>query len=303
MSGRRLYSFREGDRAEYFANFLLSGIGLTNPIPRQEDIGFDFYCLLSEQEKSQLITFGTPFLIQIKSDSVKEICYGWNKKEKKRNKEGIDMLFKQDLPIFIGSVNKNELSIKIYATSTLNFIERENPNALMVTLKPRNSQSTKPIERPSPYKMDVENLFDSDGNNYMVDLGNPLIEFSNDDLREKSKERISKMKNILREVIEVERNNMIYRKLNLPHFQWVRSVKTNEEVSFAWLYYESKGKSSQILESSIPNLVSAYLSLNEDNNQNKIRKSIYLLLEEIGFDKLQPEIANRIKNENSCNNA
>jgi uncharacterized protein YbaA (DUF1428 family) len=151
--------------------------------------------------------------------------------------------------------------------------------------------------------MDVENLFDSDGNNYMVDLGNPLIEFSNDDLREKSKERISKMKNILREVIEVERNNMIYRKLNLPHFQWVRSVKTNEEVSFAWLYYESKGKSSQILESSIPNLVSAYLSLNEDNNQNKIRKSIYLLLEEIGFDKLQPEIANRIKNENSCNNA
>src|SRR3954452_11427379 len=66
MSGVRSYSFSEGDRSEYLAQFLLSALGLCTFIPRQEDIGFDFSCSVADQQQGTL-TFGYPYLISIKS--------------------------------------------------------------------------------------------------------------------------------------------------------------------------------------------------------------------------------------------
>jgi len=88
MSGTRLYNFREGDRSEYLANYLLSGLGLVTVVPRQEDIGFDFYCQLADQEKGNL-TFGYPFIVQIKSNSQDEIIYGDTSQDKWK-KENIE---------------------------------------------------------------------------------------------------------------------------------------------------------------------------------------------------------------------
>ncbi len=72
MSGTRSHNLREGDRSEYFAQVLHSGLGLCTPIPRQEDIGFDFVCNLSDQE-SGILTFGHPYIVSVKSASSAEI--------------------------------------------------------------------------------------------------------------------------------------------------------------------------------------------------------------------------------------
>ena len=58
----RYYNWREGDRSELLADFLLSGIGLSTPVRRQDDVGFDFYCTIGDQEKG-ILTFGFPFII------------------------------------------------------------------------------------------------------------------------------------------------------------------------------------------------------------------------------------------------
>jgi hypothetical protein len=68
----RSYSFREGDRSEYLAQFLLSALGLCSPISRQEDVGYDFSGSIANQE-SGLISFGYPYLISIKSQSRRKI--------------------------------------------------------------------------------------------------------------------------------------------------------------------------------------------------------------------------------------
>jgi len=62
----RHFNWRQGDRSELLADYLLSGIGITTPIRRQDDTGFDFYCSVSDQEKG-VLTFGFPYIIQIKS--------------------------------------------------------------------------------------------------------------------------------------------------------------------------------------------------------------------------------------------
>lgn len=49
-TGTRFYNWREGDRSEYLAVYLLSALGLVTQVPRQEDIGFDLVCNLAEQE-------------------------------------------------------------------------------------------------------------------------------------------------------------------------------------------------------------------------------------------------------------
>lgn len=42
MGGKRLISFRAGDRSEYLAAYALSRIAFVNTFPRQEDFGVRF---------------------------------------------------------------------------------------------------------------------------------------------------------------------------------------------------------------------------------------------------------------------
>lgn len=69
MSGKRLGSFRSGDRSEYLAGYALSRIAFVNAFPRQEDFGIaDFLCVLTKQE-GQLVFPESAFYVQVKSDT------------------------------------------------------------------------------------------------------------------------------------------------------------------------------------------------------------------------------------------
>src|SRR6266536_1050547 len=118
MSGKLASNFRKGNLSEIIADYLLSSIGISTPVRRQDDIGFDFYCQLADQETGPILTFGSPFIIQIKSDSEESIVYGNSNADKWRN-EDIAWLFKLEWPFFIGVVYKNEISIKIYRTTNI----------------------------------------------------------------------------------------------------------------------------------------------------------------------------------------
>src|SRR5258706_12115201 len=105
------YSFREGNRSELLADYLLSSIGITTPIRRQDDIGFDFYCHLVNDDDNKYLTFGFPFIIQIKSNSLTSILYG-DKNPDHWRIEKISWLFRNEIPFFIGIVDKQNISIK-----------------------------------------------------------------------------------------------------------------------------------------------------------------------------------------------
>src|SRR5438132_11449916 len=115
MSGVRSYSFREGDRSEYLAQFFLSAMGLCTSIPRQEDIGFDFSCSIADQEAG-LLTFGFPYLISIKSISAPSIGIEPSATAIQANDHRhVSWLFRQDQPVFLGVVDKDAINLRIFS--------------------------------------------------------------------------------------------------------------------------------------------------------------------------------------------
>lgn len=67
MPGGRLRSFRFGDRNELIAEFVLNTFAFTTRVPRQEDVGHDLLCVLSNL-KGDMFWAGPSFTVQVKSE-------------------------------------------------------------------------------------------------------------------------------------------------------------------------------------------------------------------------------------------
>jgi hypothetical protein len=94
------YSFRQGDRSEYLALYFLSPLGMAVHVPRREDIGADFQCVLARRE-GNLLTFKGPFLVQTKSSAANlTVSYGGydNQKNQWMSHE-IQWLWAQEVPV------------------------------------------------------------------------------------------------------------------------------------------------------------------------------------------------------------
>ena len=258
----RFYNFREGDRSEYLANYLVSGLGLVTPVPRQEDIGIDFYCSLADQEFGRL-TFGFPYLLQVKSSSEKEITYGSLNKKNEWLRDDLLWLFRQELPLFIGIVYKNKMRIDIYNTSAFWFVHRENPNPNQLIFKPRFDFNDKgDVGRPKKIKLENLPKNSGDGFKYEIDLGLPIISITNKDFDDKAK--IAQMKSALRAVIYIEQNNLVYKRLRLPYFNWILKSDINKGIIPAWIYYGTgREMTSALLRTIAPSLISLALNLKQ----------------------------------------
>ncbi len=69
MPGARHPDFRLGDRTELLAEFCLNTMAFTTRVPRQEDIGHDFFCVLSEI-KQDMLWAGPSFTVKVKSNQI-----------------------------------------------------------------------------------------------------------------------------------------------------------------------------------------------------------------------------------------
>jgi hypothetical protein len=260
MSGMRYYNFREGDRSEYLANYLLSGIGLVTPFPRQEDIGIDFYCSLADQERGRL-TFGFPYLVQVKSISETELSFG-SVKDGKWQHEDILWLFRQELPLFIGFVDKSAIRIDLFNTSAFWFTVKEHPTCSQLVFRPRRDpQANQDVGKPSVTALNDWPTQDAgDGMKHEVDLGQPIISLHYSDLE--NNDKLRRMKDALRAVIYIEQDNLMYRRMALPYFNWILRSKPNEGVHPAWAYFGTGPEMTMVLLKNIaPSIISLALNL------------------------------------------
>lgn len=291
MSGIRLYSFREGDRSEYLANYLLSGLGLVTVVPRQEDIGFDFYCQLADQEKGNL-TFGYPFIVQVKSDGIDELSYGSDNMAKWK-REHIEWLSRLELPFLIGIVNKKKMQIDIYNCSTLRFLFVEYPDPSIIEFKPRIPQSKLNNDRPRRDALaDWTDQNKGDGHKYTVDIGNPLVTITNDDIY--NHQVLAHKKHILRNMVVMEQNNILYRKLTLPHFHWALNIETDKGFIPAWYYGTSTNPA--VLTNHYKTLGPGLISLANNlraNGQEELLKHLIPILRELPKDLIPQGIKDK----------
>lgn len=145
-------NLRGGDRAEYLAQFILSSMGVSVQVPRQEDHGHDFFCALQRQDDRQL-TFHSPFTVQTGTIGGKNFVYGAKKKDGQlvHRPMEIDFLRKLQLPFFVGVVDKEQHRLRLYSTSPMWRILYQNEKIGRIEFCPRQALvSDETLVRVSP---------------------------------------------------------------------------------------------------------------------------------------------------------
>lgn len=235
MSGVRSYSFREGDRSEYLAQFLLSAAGLCTFIPRQEDIGLDFSCSIADQ-RNGVLTFGYPYLISVKSISHPSIeLTPTDAAIAANDTRHVEWLFRQQLPIFLGVVDKDAVSLRIYSLLPLWFLYyKGGPQIGTLSIKPRlNATEVNDVGMP----IQGAALQNWPGHfHYDVDVGHPVVVL---DLAViKDADSLAEAKRLLRMAVSFGQKNLLHYQLQIPHFYWLARTTPDSSGFVPAFFYE-----------------------------------------------------------------
>lgn len=278
MAGGRSYSFREGDRSEYLAQFLLSALGLCTAIPRQEDIGFDFACSIADQQFG-LLTFGFPYLISIKSISKPSVLVEPSKTAiQTGGQQHVAWLFRQEQPIFLGVVDKDAVSLRIFSLLPVWFIYYQSRHLVgTLSLNPRlNPNDTGDVGAPKQ----GEELANWPGHyHYDVDLGHPIAIVDLPTIQDEDCTFATKM--MLRGAVDWAQRSLLHRRLLIPHFYWIHKTTPDaESFQTAFLYQQiplvAKAREEK-MAALAPSLISFALHFKEINDDASLHACATLL--------------------------
>jgi hypothetical protein len=221
MSGLRLHSYREGDRSEYLAVYLLSRLGLVTQVPRQEDIGFDLICNIADQEEG-LLTFNHHYAVTVKSISERGISVMLAPPKSAAGDPNYtahtDWLFRLELALMLAVVDRDAQQVSLYSTLPVWFLFHENlANCGVIELIPRmNAEHGNPgVDKPR----DVGPHASAAGRrHYVVDLGFPIAVIGSGDL--KDNDLLKRKKDSLRVAVDWGMQSARLARAGTPFFWW-----------------------------------------------------------------------------------
>ena len=294
MSGKRVFTWREADRIEYLANFLLSAVGLVTPVPRHEDVGVDFHCSLVDQDGSA-VTYGFPFLVQVKS-IVKPVIRIKAPRKYRHQKHVIpdylSWLFQQELPMFLALVDRDDISIHLYSLSPVWFLFHDSdhcPDCSALSLVPRTDQGN-PV-KVGPPKQLGQVTSSPESYEYEVDLGYPVASFSAEETA--VRQTLAKQKEALRFCIEHDLKNLVFLRAGLPQFHWLSEARQEEGGPISDFFCREAPRTGadlkQIYSFLGPSLLPLALRYKEDDRTDLLA-ALRPLFKEMPDDAISPEI-------------
>lgn len=224
---------RDGNMAEYLAQFMLSSLGASILTPRPEDHGFDFHCTINAAKRDELPEFRDSFYLQTKLGKPKNIEIGGHTDGRRWRRGQIHRVLNMDIPLLMGFVDIARHEITIYQTSArwmlyYELITRRRP--FLIKFQPSKSIS-EPTKRKAP---NVKPTREHDGQRWTVDLGLPLLRFRLRELRDDKV--ITAIKRTLTDYIEMERRSAAHRILCTQWALWVcRPAKRGMPFGKAWV--------------------------------------------------------------------
>ncbi len=230
MPGVLGYSWRDANRSEYLAQYFLSALGVSVPVLRQEDIGVDFQCALAKDVGRHKITFGAPFAVQVGSLEGKDFVYGGyasdDAEKKKWRKEGIEWLFAQEIPFFVGTVDRVRSIFRLYATSPMWLLRINFPTMTELRLCPDECHD--PLRESRSKELLTVATEHGDGYSYRVPLGNPIVQLTMADLEDEARATITKAREVLSFVIHFDQLNITYRRSGIKTSYWFLNIVPND---------------------------------------------------------------------------
>lgn len=236
-----LHSYRQGNRAEYLAHYILSSFALSVPVPRPEDgAGVDFHCSLLRKEGNSLFPY-LPFNIQIKSVSDKVVSYGGLTEGGKWRKHQIGQLCQTDTPFLIGIVDIKDQRLDIFTTIGRYFIAHRfnnKPWPRQVDLVPNTPEypdhlGDGAIEELEPLedKPDIPNTL------WKLPLGQPIISIPAEDSEDEGK--VESIKKLLEPYLRIDQQNAVHYQTGVGYFIWPYQIEpgallTGDRTAFGW---------------------------------------------------------------------
>jgi hypothetical protein len=209
MPGARLKNVRSGDSAELLAEFILESMAFTTKVPRQEDIGYDLFCVLAEHDQ-KMLKAGPFFTVQVKSKRGK-INY-----EKEHE---VYWIKNQENPLFICVANCRSLSIDLYSTWNM-LIGILAKDARKIILSPGGKDDV--FEEPQTK---------DDRSEQLIPLGKPILHITAKDVMDEA--QIRTFGDILREWILMDRENIVNRYAGMDWVTGPRHWETNKPLATA----------------------------------------------------------------------
>jgi hypothetical protein len=228
--------FRKGDTAEYFAQYLLSYLGATILTPRQEDHGFDFHCVLGDEDR-YLPEMTHACCIQIKHGKPKDIKYGGQTRGKKWKKNEINWLLDQKIPYLLGFADLQSETLTLYQASSLWLLQvlvsTEQERPYRITLKPNSKGIEMPIGKVDRKVSGSDKH--GDRKSWKVTLGKPLLKLSSKLLKDEGQRRVAKYR--IKSYIELDNLNRTYRQMGVSWANWICEIDWDQKpFRKAWIF-------------------------------------------------------------------
>jgi len=237
-SSSMLTNLRDGDMAEYLAQFMLSNLGASILTPRPEDHGFDFHCTINAAERNKPPEFKDSFYLQTKLGDPKEIEVGGNTSGGRWRRGQIHRVLNMDIPLLMGFVDVTRHQITIFQTSARWMLYYElitGRRPFKIIFRPSPSIS-KPASRKA---RSVNPTKEHDGKRWSVDLGPPLLRMRLHKLRDGK--TIRAIKRTLTDYIEMERRSAAHRILCTQWALWIcKPARRGMPFDQAWVIEREK---------------------------------------------------------------
>lgn len=221
MPGARHRTFRLGDRTELLVEFVLNTIAFTARVPRQEDVGHDLYCVLSELHGGLLLA-GPFFTVQVKSNRDPIVF------EKEHE---LAWIRDQQNPLFVAVGHRDTLRVDIYSTwSRLNGILRKGANKIVLELG----------DPDAPYEP-VSTA--ADGSEQRIPVGKPAVSVVLDEMMDEK--RADHVRAILKGWIALDRQNIVNTNSGMNWVTGPTKYETNEPLGancelVTWFYWNAR---------------------------------------------------------------
>ncbi len=198
---------RFGSWTEILVEACLKTVAFTARIPREEDIGHDFFCTLAER-RDRLFEAGPSFTVQAKSNANPLVF---------KQKHEIEWLKQLQNPFFLAVGNREEQRVEIYSTW-----ERFNGFLGKKTARQIKLQPGPPSGRPRVWTAEDES-------EQIIALGEPLIRANVKEFMDES--RAAEFRGILRQWITLDRQNIVSVEDGLNWIIGSTDYRTNERLS------------------------------------------------------------------------
>lgn len=276
---------KNGFRGEYLARYIMSRFAFISESSVGEDYAIDFYCgLVKNCMVEEFVDYDKPFLLQIKTKTKKELKQG-RKNIIYDSPEKLSTLYGLEIPFFVGFLDLKEQTLDIHSTSSMwyPYILLGVDNISQVSLKFRKDDDlSTQIGLPKDYQPKGKGK-----KRWQVDLGLPVITLKLSELENNSID-VEKIRSILSEIIDIDFETIVSKRLGLAYYRWIYEYETNRPETFKCGYkFVNKGDNSSFNKNSKdminamhPYLVSLALSLKNEldfETYDKVRKITELI--------------------------